>query len=105
MVDNIEYECCGCFEGLGRWSGSVGLSWTLQSSRTLLSFRAFLWCFLLIKASDRLKTANRVKQEQARLEVEIAEDDLVQKTEMAITLMKTVLENVCLFFFCMFRCR
>lgn len=31
-----------------------------------------------------------------RLEVENAEDDLVQKTEVAITLMKTVLENVCL---------
>ena len=30
-----------------------------------------------------------------RLEVENAEDDLVQKTEVAITLMKTVLENVC----------
>jgi hypothetical protein len=35
-----------------------------------------------------------VKQEQARLDVENAEDDLVQKTEVAITLMKTVLENV-----------
>jgi hypothetical protein len=28
-----------------------------------------------------------------RLEVENAEDDLVQKTEVAITMMKTVLEN------------
>jgi len=28
------------------------------------------------------------------LEVENAEDDLVQKTEVAITLMKTVLDNV-----------
>ena len=28
------------------------------------------------------------------MEVENAEDDLVQKTEVAITLMKTVLENV-----------
>ena len=38
-----------------------------------------------------------------RLEVENAEDDLVQKTEVAITLMKTVLENVCrVFLFCMF---
>ena len=42
----------------------------------------------------RLKNANPAKQEQARLEVENAEDDLVQKTEVAITLMKTVLENV-----------
>ena len=33
-------------------------------------------------------------EEAARLEVENAEDDLVQKTEVAITLMKTVLENV-----------
>lgn len=31
---------------------------------------------------------------RGRLEVENAEDDLVQKTEVAITLMKTVLENV-----------
>ena len=45
-------------------------------------------------AIRRLKTANPSKQEQARLEVENAEDDLVQKTEVAITLMKTVLENV-----------
>jgi hypothetical protein len=50
------------------------------------------WCF-------SLKNANPAKQEQARLEVENAEDDLVQKTEVAITLMKTVLENVCYFFF------
>lgn len=42
----------------------------------------------------RLKAANPAKQEHARLEVENAEDDLVQKTEVAITLMKTVLENV-----------
>ena len=41
----------------------------------------------------RLKSVNPAKQEQARLEVENAEDDLVQKTEVAITLMKTVLEN------------
>lgn len=43
----------------------------------------------------RLKNASAARQEQARLEVENAEDDLVQKTEVAITLMKTVLENVC----------
>ena len=42
----------------------------------------------------RLKSASQAKQEAARLEVENAEDDLVQKTEVAITLMKTVLENV-----------
>ena len=49
---------------------------------------------------DRLKNANPVKQEQeqGRLKVENAEDDLVQKTEVAITLMMTVLENVCRFF-------
>jgi hypothetical protein len=40
-----------------------------------------------------LKSAAPARQEQARLEVENAEDDLVQKTEVAITLMKTVLEN------------
>jgi len=44
-------------------------------------------------AKQTLKNANPAKQEHARLEVENAEDDLVQKTEVAITLMKTVLEN------------
>jgi hypothetical protein len=44
----------------------------------------------------RLKVASATKQEAARLEVENAEDDLVQKTEVAIQLMKTVLDNVCL---------
>ncbi|KAF8808954.1 hypothetical protein BYT27DRAFT_7095923 [Phlegmacium glaucopus] len=44
-------------------------------------------------AKQSLKSANPAKQEHARLEVENAEDDLVQKTEVAITLMKTVLEN------------
>ena len=42
---------------------------------------------------SRLKL-DAAQQEAARLEVENAEDDLVQKTEVAITLMKTVLENV-----------
>jgi len=41
-----------------------------------------------------LKNAGPSKQEHARLEVENAEDDLVQKTEVAITLMKAVLDNV-----------
>ncbi|RPD58244.1 hypothetical protein L226DRAFT_466342, partial [Lentinus tigrinus ALCF2SS1-7] len=45
-------------------------------------------------AKQTLKNAGPAKQEAARLEVENAEDDLVQKTEVAITLMKTVLENV-----------
>ena len=45
-------------------------------------------------AKQAFKNAGPAKQEQARLEVENAEDDLVQKTEVAITLMKTVLENV-----------
>lgn len=40
-----------------------------------------------------LKNAGPTKQEAARIDVENAEDDLVQKTEVAITLMKTVLEN------------
>ena len=42
----------------------------------------------------RLKNAGPTKQEAARIEVENAEDDLVQKTEVAITLMKAVLDNV-----------
>lgn len=44
-------------------------------------------------AKQRLKNAGPQREEQARIEVENAEDDLVQKTEVAITLMKTVLEN------------
>jgi hypothetical protein len=41
-----------------------------------------------------LKGASPSRQEHARLDVENAEDDLVQKTEVAITLMKAVLDNV-----------
>ncbi|KAI0027970.1 BAR domain-containing family protein [Vararia minispora EC-137] len=44
-------------------------------------------------AKQTLKNANPAKQEHARLEVENAEDDLVQKTEVAITLMKRVLDD------------
>ncbi|KAF8550717.1 hypothetical protein OG21DRAFT_1446252 [Imleria badia] len=44
-------------------------------------------------AKQALKTAGPGRQEQAKLDIENAEDDLVQKTEVAITLMKTVLEN------------
>ncbi|KAG8215806.1 BAR domain-containing family protein [Butyriboletus roseoflavus] len=44
-------------------------------------------------AKQSLKTASPARQEQAKLDIENAEDDLVQKTEVAITLMKTVLEN------------
>ncbi|OCH84856.1 hypothetical protein OBBRIDRAFT_821737 [Obba rivulosa] len=44
-------------------------------------------------AKQTLKNTSPAKQEAARLEVENAEDDLVQKTEVAITLMKTVLDN------------
>lgn len=44
-------------------------------------------------AKQTLKSASPNKQDQARLQVENAEDDLVQKTEVAITLMKAVLEN------------
>jgi len=44
-------------------------------------------------AKQTLKNAGPAKQEAARIEVENAEDDLVQKTEVAIQLMKTVLDN------------
>ncbi|KAH9979566.1 BAR domain-containing family protein [Lactifluus volemus] len=44
-------------------------------------------------AKQTLKNASPSRQEHARLEVENAEDDLVQKTEVAITLMKAVLDN------------
>ncbi|KAF8130715.1 hypothetical protein EV363DRAFT_1417255 [Boletus edulis] len=47
----------------------------------------------LDSAKQALKTTSPARQEQARLDIENAEDDLVQKTEVAITLMKTVLEN------------
>ncbi|CCL98461.1 uncharacterized protein FIBRA_00459 [Fibroporia radiculosa] len=47
----------------------------------------------LDSAKQVLKTTGPSKQETARLEVENAEDDLVQKTEVAITLMKAVLDN------------
>ena len=50
--------------------------------------------FVALESKTRFKSAGPARQEQARLEVENAEDDLVQKTEVAITLMKTVLENV-----------
>lgn len=63
----------------------------LQSNRM---FFLFVYQYMYNYPFLRLKNANPAKQEQARLEVENAEDDLVQKTEVAITLMKTVLENV-----------
>ncbi|KAJ7132361.1 BAR domain-containing family protein [Mycena epipterygia] len=44
-------------------------------------------------AKQTLKNASPAKQEHARLEVENAEDDLVQKTEVAIALMEKVLKN------------
>jgi len=44
-------------------------------------------------AKQILKSTGPTKQEAARIEVENAEDDLVQKTEVAIQLMKTVLDN------------
>ncbi|TFK95702.1 BAR domain-containing family protein [Pterulicium gracile] len=44
-------------------------------------------------AKQTLKNTGPAKQEHSRLEVENAEDDLVQKTEVAINLMKTVLDN------------
>ncbi|KIO27418.1 hypothetical protein M407DRAFT_243357 [Tulasnella calospora MUT 4182] len=47
----------------------------------------------LDSVKQTLKTATGSRQEQARLEVENAEDDLVQKTENAIQQMKAVLEN------------
>ncbi|KAK7030546.1 cytoplasmic protein [Favolaschia claudopus] len=44
-------------------------------------------------AKQTLKSAAAAKQEHARLAVENAEDDLVQKTEVAIALMEKVLKN------------
>lgn len=69
---------------------------TLAAIRVLHSFRPPPVFYILIRPcrSFRLKSASPSKQEHARLEVENAEDDLVQKTEVAITLMKAVLDNV-----------
>jgi len=47
----------------------------------------------LDSAKQKLKGATGPRQEQAKLEVENAEDDLVQKTEVAIQMMKAVLGN------------
>ncbi|KAJ7668325.1 BAR domain-containing family protein [Mycena rosella] len=44
-------------------------------------------------AKQALKNASPARQEQARLEVENSEDTLVQQTELAITAMKSILEN------------
>ena len=52
-----------------------------------------------INSLHSLKNAGPTRQEHARLEVENAEDDLVQKTEVAIQLMKAVLDNVQTVFF------
>jgi len=105
MAGHIELFHCCCHEGkagrqgvevgIGHYKGDVG-----QSMRDLVRLVTIY----------RLKSAAPARQEQARsvphltactisdapgrLEVENAEDDLVQKTEVAITLMKTVLENV-----------
>ena len=66
---------------------------------------SLLFSIVLIKGIfDRLKNANPVKQEKARLEVENAEDDLMQKTKVAIMLMKMVLEMFVGFICCMFCC-
>jgi hypothetical protein len=55
-----------------------------------------LFANLIYHTSDlcRMKSAATPKQEQYRLQVEEAEDKLVQMTETAIGLMKAVLENV-----------
>ena len=69
---------------------------TLAAIHVLHSFRPLLVFCILIRPchSFRLKSASPSKQEHARLEVENAEDDLMQKTEVAITLMKAILDNV-----------
>ncbi|KAK4686282.1 hypothetical protein P7C73_g3846, partial [Tremellales sp. Uapishka_1] len=54
-------------------------------------------------ARGALKAAAPAKQEQARLDVEEAEDKLVQCTETAIGLMKAVLENVSYHGFTLFK--
>lgn len=67
----------------------------LDAAKQTLVFSQSLSLQLLTYFGYSLKSTSPAKQEQARLDVENAEDDLVQKTEVAITLMKTVLENVC----------
>ncbi len=70
-----------------------------KQSYVLSSFRSTIYTISCsyhsyLGVDCRLKNAGPTKQEAARIDVENAEDDLVQKTEVAITLMKTVLENV-----------
>ena len=84
--------------------GWVGWSWMLPSKGALYNsvLEALNGCRWLSDGSYvfvcySLKNAGPAKQEAARIDVENAEDDLVQKTEVAITLMKTVLENASLF--------
>jgi murein L,D-transpeptidase YcbB/YkuD len=75
---------------LGPWQNTLNQSLTIamKARNAVRSSR-----LELDAAKQALKNAAPARQEQARLEVEHAEDDLVQKTEVAITMMKTVLEN------------
>ncbi|KAF8530157.1 BAR domain-containing family protein [Hysterangium stoloniferum] len=75
---------------LGPWSATLNssIAVAIKARQAVRASR-----LELDAAKQTLKNANPARQEQARLEVENAEDDLVQKTEVAITLMKTVLEN------------
>lgn len=75
---------------------------TYVGCETLLPPTLVFYVLIWPCRSCRLKTASPSRQEHARLEVENAEDDLVQKTEVAITLMKAVLDNVRDTFLCNF---
>lgn len=95
-VDRSSHESTpsGPYESVGAGRCQAGVSIPFPALCHSLPYFFFL---ARLSPSNSLKTASPTKQEQARLEVENAEDDLVQKTEVAITLMKTVLDNVRLF--------
>jgi hypothetical protein len=73
---------------LGPWKHtiSVDISHAMKARQAVRTSR-----LELDAAKQILKSARPSTQEAARIEVENAEDDLVQKTEVAIQLMKTVL--------------
>ncbi|CAK5267183.1 unnamed protein product [Mycena citricolor] len=86
-----DLDCGGAESPAGCPNQSIGARWRQADVSVLQCFKPTA---MLIVCVSSLKNANPSRQEQARLEVENAEDDLVQKTEVAIQLMQKVLQNV-----------
>ncbi|TIA80170.1 hypothetical protein E3P92_03113 [Wallemia ichthyophaga] len=72
------------------WQTTLNTSIQLAKNARSQVRNSRLW---LDSCKQGLKTASPQKVEQARLEMESAEDKLVTQTETAISLMKNVLEN------------